>query len=441
MHEVERRLEELGRGILEAERPISLDELGVAQGVTIDVAPPGQRTVARRRPRWRVAAVVGVLTLVAFVPLLLARQSEDEPAASTTPIDQPVPSGDPGSSGPVIEGLGYSSHFPSVPFASGLSATGVWFEVDGAYYGLPGNRVEENWFRSSNGFTWQEFPGIDSAKVPPLEGGMVAFYQLGDQLYATHRGNSGSTPYRILEWVDEGWVDVDVVVPSRPEGVDFIADTDAPVVQGVYPEPHHTSSPTMVVLRDGHPLTVGAPERISSGMVTVGGIIYAISLEDAGYRLWRSSDGFEWEQTEIPQFQDERIVWAYLTGGHDRLMLTVGLRVGEVLTERFWTSTDATTWDELTLPRSFDHPAIPQATDFGWMIISMGRGDEFGHVDPEDLSVLLSLDGVSWVDRSPDFHRRTNFIAADPIPVYYHAGIFTRWNLTGNVEVWRLVED
>jgi hypothetical protein len=184
-------------------------------------------------------------------------------------------------------------------------------------------------------------------------------------------------------------------------------------------------------------------------MVTAGGVIYAISRtvddERSGVVLWRSLDGVEWSEVEVPQLPDEPLAWVYLTGGHDRLMLALGLMADDNVSQELWTSTDGERWETVDLPSGSGVPAIPQATDFGWMIQSLG-GPEPGWYQYDDITVLLSGDGLHWSLAGDRWGARGGILVVPgPSPMVYEAGLFARRSgslpPTSGTHVWRLVSD
>jgi hypothetical protein len=190
----------------------------------------------------------------------------------------------------------------------------------------------------------------------------------------------------------------------------------------------------MVVLRDGVPMTVGETSSDGLGMVTAGGVIYGISRNDpkgligdgepTEFMLWRSEEGAEWSTVDLPAPARGELGWAYLTAGHDRLMLTVGVPEESGFIQVVLTSTDGETWEEVELPMPFTEPAVPQATDFGWMIQNLG-GPEPGAFQTDRVTLLLSSNGTDWVTES-SWGGRGNVVAFAPSPVVYEAGLFAR---------------
>jgi hypothetical protein len=264
----------------------------------------------------------------------------------------------------------------------------------------------------------------------------VGSYQVGDGVYLTLLEDD---QLQVMEWADGAWRDVPFAAVASPDGVRFVADTDI-LVPGEGGSTY-VSRPSMVVLRDGSPITVGSPDRASSGMVTLGGVIYGLSHETAGHVLWRSTDGVAWERADTPISDSDDPLWAYLTAGHGRLMLTIGLEDGDAIVHRLMTSLDGSTWVEVDIPKTYRHPVVPQATDFGWMMTTPGLKDEGGLYGPNKFSVLLSDDGLRWANYSGTFDNRTGW-SADPNPLVYQSGLFVRGHFSGvSTEVWRIVSE
>jgi hypothetical protein len=427
MSELERRLEDLGRGILEADRPVSLLEIGFApRGMSTGpgVALLGDEEVVALGPqmgssrRWQVFLAACVVIFLAFLPFMLT----DSPGNVTA------------SARVVIGDRTRSTSFPSG--SSTFVVGGRWFEMDGVYYGCARCDLGE-WLRSADGIEWTEITARTSALPPVTDALRIAFYDLEDSLYVTSR--EASSEMRVLQWAEDGWVEVPVTLPTPPEGINLIAHTDHGFI------PPFIGRPTTVVLRDGSPLTVGNPGR-SSGMVEMGGLIYGLSHDEgSGYRLWSSVDGTSWAAIDLPSSVAGHPEWAFLSGGHDRLMLTIGGEGDHDATRAVFTSTDATTWDQLDLPVDFGHPVIPEATDFGWMMMSPGEPYDSGLWNPEPITVLLSVDGENWVDESDRFYRGTGVVGAPAFPLVYEAGLFARRSVRlpsdEETHVWRVTDD
>lgn len=93
MSELERLLEDLGRGILESDRPISLSELGfdprdAASGSGVEVLDDDEAEQLRptkvTRSGWQIVLGVCAVTLIAFLPNLLGGSSDPATGPSTT---------------------------------------------------------------------------------------------------------------------------------------------------------------------------------------------------------------------------------------------------------------------------------------------------------------------------------------------------------------------
>jgi hypothetical protein len=454
MSELERRLEDLGRGILEADRPISLldlelapDDVATEPGVHLldDEDVVELRPTTKSRRRWQIFLAACVVTFIAFLPFLLARSPDDEAADSTNPVTTP----DPARETPVsLESLGVSESFPTAP---GSVVSGSWVRLDGVYYGrFPGGP----WMSSADGLDWTPISADSDALPPNSESGAVAFHQTGTETYATVTNAEG---VRVLEWEGGEWVQVPATIPTPPEGVRFIPDTEAVrTIDDGGPAVAHTttyiSRPTMVVLRDGVPVAVGrlGGDGGGTGIVTAGGVIYGIAKDDqeqpiapgepAEFTLWRSDDGAEWSTVDLPGPARGELGWAYLTAGHDRLMLSVGVPDGSQL---ILTSTDGETWEEVELPMEFTEPALPQATDFGWMIQTLG-GPEPGWFQHDDVTILVSPNGLDWEKIGGRWGARGGItVIPGAYPVVYEAGLFARkgdnfFTETPATHVWRI---
>jgi hypothetical protein len=263
----------------------------------------------------------------------------------------------------------------------------------------------------------------------------VAFHQSGTETYATTLDNEGGI-LRVLKWVDGEWVEMPVTYPTPPEDVTFI-----PAM--------YIGRPTMAVLQDGLPVTVGRPLG-SGGTVTAGGVIFGIALkdpervrepgEDPEYVLWRSDDGVEWSTVDMPDPARGELDWAYLTAGHDRLMLTIGVPDGVTTNQLILTSTDGENWDEVELP-AFNVPAVPEATDFGWMIQSLtGPGGWFSF---SEINLYVSPNGIDWEEEGGRWGAGVGTkIMPVRFPVAYEAGLFARQSSFGaGVLVWRIADE
>jgi hypothetical protein len=309
------------------------------------------------------------------------------------------------------------------------------FVTDGVYHGYKFGQP----YQSGDGLHWVEL-SAEFGILPPVDG-PLAFYQDEGSLYATH-STRGSL--RVFEWADDGWSEIEVEVPTGPGGLSLVADTDD-VRAGTSVWPTFVSGPTMVVLRDGHPVNVGRNGRGGAGMVAAGGAIYAVSFdESASHRLWRSIDGVDWEEFDTGLIEDPDLAWVFLTGGHDRLMLTVGRPVQGGHEQEVWTSTDGMSWDEVDLPVSFDYPVVPQVTDFGWMMTKPGRiWDSSGLWNPKPASLLISGDGLEWSDLTGQVTIPVGrLIATAPFPYRYEAGLLTREHPSGaGTSVWRILDE
>jgi hypothetical protein len=132
--------------------------------------------------------------------------------------------------------------------------------------------------------------------------------------------------------------------------------------------------------------------------------------------------------------------WAYLTAGHDRLMLTIGVPDGVTTNQLILTSTDGENWDEVELP-AFNVPAVPEATDFGWMIQSLtGPGGWFSF---SEINLYVSPNGIDWEEEGGRWGAGVGTkIMPVRFPVAYEAGLFARQSSFGaGVLVWRIADE
>ena len=133
------------------------------------------------------------------------------------------------------------------------------------------------------------------------------------------------------------------------------------------------------------PWTMGE-EWTEETFVNFGDALYTIShplgenYSATAINLWRSEDGLNWSQLDLPQLYAGNLEYASLVAGTDQIMMRVQASGGEVL----WTSTDGVSWQPVDVD-VIDHSRIfeLQSTDFGWI---MG-----GYT-----TAAISADGTNW---------------------------------------------
>jgi hypothetical protein len=322
-----------------------------------------------------------------------------------------------------------------------FSLGGTRFRFDGTYYAESGG----TWWSSADGLKWTRMPNVPSAL--PLDAGWLTgvFEHDGDTLATIRRPSDEQSELGLLRWDGDRWVEMPFKMPAPPEGVVFAADTDPVAHAGSqYLQQTYISTPTQVVISDGELMTVARAGK-SSGVVLLGQVAYAVSVDGEQGRvnslhLWRSMDGLSWEEVPVDfgSAVDEGwwgSAYVYLTGGHARLMLTIGT-AHDTDAQVVLTSTDGSNWSPVA-GADGSALAVPQPTDFGWMQMTLGPMYESdGWYNPRSLGVRISDDGDEWERLTIPGHRWSG--GGPPLPVSYRGGLFV-WSgvarLTGRQDI------
>jgi hypothetical protein len=253
--------------------------------------------------------------------------------------------------------------------------------------------------------------------------------------------------FGLVERRGDAWSEVVVEEVSPPDGVQFAKVIfDGFLDAGGAFAPYPPVRPSTVVIVDGRFLSIPSPNEIDSGIVTHNQFIYGTEVSSqhgsaADFSIWRSGDGITWEEVDKPEWDGVGLSFAYLTAGHERLMLT--LKESADAAQEVWTSLDGTDWEKIEQEWDFTTAAPPVSTDFGWMVttIGPGHGSTSGPFHLEEFRLLLSADGLEWESVAAPRPSR-NYLDFVPSPVDYAAGLFVRrWDYMGpTTHVGRLVE-
>jgi hypothetical protein len=438
MDDLSRRLREHGTALLDDD-PLTLEQVRTRLSDDEEITVVGRPRPLLGGGRLRSIALalgVGLIVLLLFIPQLFMGSPDDAtiteettPLVSTptsvettTNIDRPV-----GAFGVSETSLGniawYWTNYPS--------DAAKRFLIDGTHYATD----YDHWSSSADGVDWEL--ADDATLALPFEPSLSTVFETQGDTFATTRKpvDDLGQDFTLYRRLGNQWVEVPFQMPQPPDGVMFTSDT-VPAHPGS--EPTNISRPSSVVIRDDGLMTVASPTA-SSGVVLMGQVAYAVSIEgDQGrvrsFRLWQSDDGLEWEEVEldagslpIGDWWDSAYV--YLTGGHDRLMLTIGT-VEKPSAQEVLTSVDGTNWARVNGAYR-DALAVPQATDFGWMQTSPGpregQDDVSPGYDPTAFALFVSGDGEQWeeVPSVPVFRDERGGIAP-PAPLIYQDGLFLR---------------
>jgi hypothetical protein len=426
MVDLERQLREYGAELIESERPVEKAEvrrIARAEAVkgpvtSLDVFDRPETRTKRRAP-WKVAVAAAAVALLLFAPFVLSPE-EPEVADDTTP---PAPTTVPSSLVPRDEQYRSTSHY-DIGDVSWYEAP-AWLpwvsiaRIDGRYQARDQQGL---WQSSDNGFAWAPSPSNAPLTSEIIgEGDGYAVFDSNDSTWLMVReagGGDDGTMFRRVgdRWVEEPWTPI-----APPSGVSLAAADQV----GLYtPSPVNRFLNTTVAQLDGTMTTV--PYRGTAQMVAMGGFAYAISLDGPstdGVEIWRSSGGGDWETIAKPDLPMGEVLWTALTAGHDRLMLTVATILEGATSQAVWTTSDGEQWEALDVAAGVDAPAVPQPTEFGWLLTTPGSNDS-GLWEWGRFRAWLSSDGLTW--ENVTVPGRNGGGGGPAYPLTYQAGLFLR---------------
>ncbi|HEY7564884.1 MAG TPA: hypothetical protein VIA81_08170 [Acidimicrobiia bacterium] len=429
MDDLNRRLSEHGNLLLHDD-PLTLEQVRMRMAAEDELAVnprPRPWFGSGRMPPLALAVGVGLIVLLLFVPQMLMRSPDDETITEET---VPVVS-TPTSVANTIE----TSEFTSTT----KTRVGVigWVDgpvdlrdatlhlVDGVYYANYRNEAW-GWEQSTDGSEWTPtFSPLGSMSSEYTGAGWgQAVFEIDGETWATvSRLEPTPGPIRLLKREAGEWVEVRFDHVRPPEGVTFVGETNRLLPN--FPRTEYTS----VVVHDGELLMIRKPDSSGDDMVLLGSEIFALSVADepGGPRviLWRSGDGLDWHETDLPDIDTNGDM--ALGAGGGRLMLTARVPVGTSMGQVVMTSDDGRNWVPAQgLPETTFRPIFPQPSDFGWVASDAGTPwSSSGLYNPKLFRILISADGVDWEQVRPP-GAPGGLIAGALIPVTHEAGLWVR---------------